>query len=161
MQEKDENYWKYDNQIVRTKKVSYKNIENNKYFKITTTSMSPNGKIKSYLIELDRWVDRNFVIGIRDISQDTINILFTSPDECSPGSEKFIWSDDSNELILISNKLWIDENLQNIKLPDENNIYWYINFSDNNQLCNASQTNMKRVFLNDISSSLKLKLLKK
>jgi hypothetical protein len=70
----------------------------------TTTLLSPDERTLALLVELPRFIDRNFDVRLRrrDGPKPVTETIFSSPDEGRPvGSERFIWSLDSEWLLLV------------------------------------------------------------
>ncbi|MBI3926103.1 MAG: hypothetical protein HY319_11220 [Armatimonadetes bacterium] len=69
----------------------------------TLASVSPDGKYRAKLLDRSRnmiRIDRNFRVAI-EAEGETIQVLELSPDEGAEGAERFLWSVDSQHLLLV------------------------------------------------------------
>lgn len=76
----------------------------------TTTLLSPDGRILALLVELPRFIDRNFDVRLQRIdgAKSVTETIFSSPDEGRPaGSERFIWARDSEWLLLVGRHFYV------------------------------------------------------
>ncbi len=69
----------------------------------TVSSTSPDMRYRIELREVDAFIDRNFEIVLADLtaSPPSHRVIFSSPDEGPPGTERFIWSPDSRAVLLV------------------------------------------------------------
>src|SRR4051812_39911810 len=72
---------------------------------VTTESVSPNNAYRAKLVEKGEYsgyIDRNFDIILIEQATGKTKTIFSSPDEGRPpGTEKFMWSEDSVYLLLV------------------------------------------------------------
>jgi hypothetical protein len=79
--------------------------------RVTTSSLSPNDKVRVLLVEPQNFIDRNFEIRIQsEESRDSVTI-FRSPDEGKPaGSERIIWNHNGSRFALLG-RHFINKNI--------------------------------------------------
>ena len=75
---------------------------------ITLVSLSPDEKRRVHLVELNAWIDRNFVIRVERCTDRSFETIFRSPDEGMPiGSERIVWSPDSRQFVLLGRHFYV------------------------------------------------------
>jgi hypothetical protein len=112
----------------------------------TTQSLSPDEAYRICLVErtpnLPLKIDRNFKVilatlhkhGHQEITQET---LFTSPDEGKPiGSERFIWSKDSEYVLLVGKHFVVATDLP---VGAGEQAYFLYHVPSNRSWCNSNQ----------------------
>ena len=82
----------------------------------TTQSLSPNDAYRISLVErkphLPLKIDRNFAIILETLADGEYENLFDAPDEGKPiGSERFVWSKDSDYVLLVGRHFIVDKDL--------------------------------------------------
>ena len=123
--------------------------------RVTTTALSPNEELQAVLVEpFDKIAfDRNFVIKIGKSGRnlDELESVFRSPDEGRPiGSERLIWSKDSQYLLLVGRKFFAHEDAPRIKSGET--LYLLIHVPSKRQWCNSRQGKFERFGFNDLAS---------
>jgi len=76
--------------------------------RVTVASLSPDEGKRAWVVELPRFVDRNFDIRIEDLETGDLETVFTSPDEGRPvGSERIVWATDSSRFLLLGRHFYV------------------------------------------------------
>ena len=105
---------------------------------ITLQSVSPDGSRRVTLRELPVFLDRNFALALVDSRTGQSNQVFRSPDEGLPGSERIIWSADSERFLLLGTNF---STLSEARLPSGEQLYLMYDAVSGTLRCNASQQN--------------------
>ena len=119
--------------------------------RLTTQSRSPNGAYRIELVErvpdLPLKIDRNFRLylvaldssGAQEVSRE---IIFDSPDEGGPiGSERFIWSQDAEYVLLVGKHVFVETSLT-IGASGEQ-AYFLYHLPTQQSWCNSRQANAR------------------
>ena len=118
--------------------------------KITLQSLSPDGSYRVTLRELPVFLDRNFALELVDSHTGQSNLVFRSPDEGLPGSERIVWSQDSTRFLLLGTNF---SALSEASLPGGQQLYLMYDTVSGTLRCNASQQNKYPPFTtNDLTS---------
>lgn len=114
--------------------------------RMTTMLLSPDEKQQVMLLERSvPHIDRNFQIRLNG------DIIFLSPDEGRPrGSERFLWSRDSSNLLLVGRHFFIAKDLD-VELTTGESLYLLYNVPTQQIWCNASQVGNDRFDFEDIA----------
>ena len=87
----------------------------------TLLSESPDGKWRATLIEKSIGLDRQFEVRLQSIvTGNNIKLVYSSPDEGPPGTERFIWSSDGRVLVLVGKNLYTGKRVGDYIRPIEN-----------------------------------------
>ncbi len=112
---------------------------------LTVMSLSPDDKYRVSLWELNAplMIDRNFRIKLTEFSpspwgRDTTVQLFQSPDEGRPiGSERFIWSKDSQYVLLVG-RHFFEQQVTGYRIPTGEIAYWLLHVPSRKVCCNST-----------------------
>ena len=105
--------------------------------RVTVVSLSPDDKLRIHLVELNNWGDRDFVLRLERIADESFETIFKSPDEGFPiGSERIVWSPDSQKFVLLGRHFYVREGT-----PSTNGELLYLLYDRKTckMWCNASQ----------------------
>lgn len=76
--------------------------------RVTVTSLSPDERTRAWVVELPRFIDRNFDVRVEDLATGKLHTVFTSPDEGRPvGSERIVWAADSSQFLLLGRHFYV------------------------------------------------------
>jgi hypothetical protein len=126
---------------------------------LTISKAAPNS---SFLVEL--WdeprgfnIDRHFKVILRDRRTNAETVLFKSPDEGAPGTERFAWSRDSRYFVLIGKNFGIETNAPltryNSSYKADEYAYLLYDTSEKRLFCNANQDEtFPRFWINDLAT---------
>jgi hypothetical protein len=116
---------------------------------VTTSMLSPNLLLTIKLVETNTFIDRRFSVIVEGI--DKKNVIYTSPDELNPpGTEQFIWSVDSNYVLLIGRRFAACDTFDS----RGNQIYLLYSYSDDKIWCCSKQKNYEPINLDMLDSIL-------
>jgi hypothetical protein len=89
------------------------------------------------LLDRPRFIDRNFVVRVEDCQTHDSFVIFSSPDEGMPiGSERFLWSKDSAQLLLVGKHFVVHEGAE---LETGESLYLLYDVASGVVWCNARQ----------------------
>jgi hypothetical protein len=119
--------------------------------RVTTTALSPDDKWQAVLVERGSYLDRNFDVRLGPtggVSSSFVPI-FSSPDEGRPiGSERFIWSKDSNYLLLVGRQFAVEGQT---RMQTGEDLYLLYHLPTKRLLCNARQVSAQRFSFADLA----------
>jgi hypothetical protein len=76
--------------------------------RVTVISLSPDETTRVWVVELPRFIDRNFAVRVEDLQAGNLKTIFTSPDEGRPiGSERIVWATDSSRFLLLGRHFYV------------------------------------------------------
>lgn len=103
---------------------------------VTLTSLSPNDAHRVVLVERTVGIDRQFVLWLDEIESGKRRIVFRSPDEGRPGSERIVWSVDGSRFLLLGRHFAISDSG---KLGNGEQAYLMFDVRSDQMWCNSSQ----------------------
>jgi len=104
---------------------------------ITLRSLSPDDSRRVTLRELKVFLDRNFVLELEDLKANSHSTIFRSPDEGFPaGSERIIWSTNSDRFLLLGRKFMVFEDAV---MTNGEQLYLLYEIGTGTLRCNAVQ----------------------
>lgn len=113
----------------------------------TLVSLSPDGRWRVWLVEVGRFVDRNYELRLEDMQNGEKTTIFSSPDEGEPiGTERIVWSPDSSRFLLLGRHFWA---VPEAALPGGEQVYLSYDLQTREVRCNATQSTLPRVNLAD------------
>ena len=114
--------------------------------RVTTMLLSPDEKQQAVLLERSiSPIDRSFKIRLNG------DIIFWSPEEGYPiGSERFLWSRDSSNLLLVGRHFLIANDLD-VELTTGESLYLLYNVPTKQIWCNTSRVRHERFDFEDIA----------
>ena len=116
--------------------------------KVTYTSNSPSGRYRVEILENVHSMDRNFRLFLTDTHSNNIpKLLFISPDESRPPSERAIWSKKEDSFLLVSSNVLVDSSL---RIFSGENLYLLYNLNTARLWCNAAQSERDRFTSADV-----------
>lgn len=119
--------------------------------RVTLHSQSPDASHRVVLRELPVFLDRNFSLVLEDARTGHTNEIFRSPDEGPPGSERIVWSEDSNRFLLLGTNFCTRSQAS---LPSGEQLYLVYDTVSGRLRCNASQQDKYEPFTtNDITAT--------
>lgn len=117
---------------------------------IPVSSQSPDKSVSVSIVESVGQLDRNFEVVLETASELRVKrVIFKSPDEGLPGTERFLWSKDSRYLLLTGQKLFVEE--EDI-LPNGERLYLLYDQRTDLLKCNAAQARHPHFKLADLKS---------
>jgi hypothetical protein len=119
---------------------------------VPIVARSPDSRWEARLIEMPEMIDRNFEIRLSDLQQrpPTEVTIFRSPDEGRPpGTERFLWSEDSRFLLLLG-KRFVTEGPTRLRTGED--MYLLYDLKTKRLWSNAQQTNLERFTINKIAA---------
>lgn len=104
---------------------------------VTVTSLSPDDQFRVTVVELPKWIDRNFEVRLEKFGSRQVRTLFSSPDEGGPiGSERLVWSVDGSCFLLLGRHFYISDKG---KLAGGDQAYLMVDVLSGQVWCNARQ----------------------
>lgn len=123
---------------------------NRKTEKVTYSSPSPSGRYALKIIEPVHALDRNFRVYLEDSKlPNQLQLIFVSPDESRPASERALWSSDEKCVLLVSDSVLVSPE---IKLRTGEKLNLLYSLEDRKLWCNSSQLRMESFDLNRITN---------
>jgi hypothetical protein len=104
----------------------------------TASTDSPDGRFRVEVRELDRPLDRNFEVVLidRHAAPALSRVIFASPDEgAPPGTERFLWSPDSQAVLLVGEHFFTDDDTDH----EGERLYLLYDVAADSMWCNSSQ----------------------
>ena len=75
---------------------------------VTVASLAPDEATRVWVVELPRFIDRNFAVRVEDLETGNLTTIFASPDEGRPvGSERIVWAADSSRFVLVGRYFYV------------------------------------------------------
>lgn len=110
-----------------------------------TTAVAPSPD-RAYRVELldhqGALIDRNFDVVLEDLTTGQRVVIFKSPDEGQPiGTERFIWSDDSSQFLLVGRHFYT---VPSDKLTSGETLYLHYDLTRGELKCNADMSSLPR-----------------
>lgn len=112
--------------------------------RVTARALSPDEKWLVTLHDVSTFIDRNFIVTLRDLKTDTSTVIFQSPDEgLSVYTEYFLWSADGRSLLLVGRHFYTKPEL---RLANGEIVYLLYDTQSGRLWCNAKERpNLARI----------------
>lgn len=117
---------------------------------VTTLSVkSPSARYLLEILENDSQLDRNFVVFLTDTQVTSPRrLIFTSPDETRPPSERVIWSSNELGFLLVSSNNMVEPRA---RLAAGGELYLLYSIKHWKLWCNASQAEVENFGLDEVA----------
>ncbi len=117
---------------------------------IPISSQSPDKSVSVSIVESVGQLDRNFVVVLETAGEPRVRrVIFKSPDEGRPPTERFLWSKDSRYLLLTARNLFVE---QEAVLVNGQQLYLLYDRQTDFLKCNATQARHPHFKLADLKS---------
>jgi hypothetical protein len=119
--------------------------------RVTTALVSPDGGRMALLVELPKFLDRNFAVRLLPFGEHLgkVRVIFESPDEGRPvGTERFLWSRDGRWLLLVGRRFYVRPGTP---VVDDETLYLLYDTAGGSVRCNALQTKLEGFGVADLT----------
>ncbi|MDH3274880.1 MAG: hypothetical protein OEM99_10120 [Gammaproteobacteria bacterium] len=104
---------------------------------VTVASLAPDEATRVWVVELPRFIDRNFAVRVEDLETGNLTTIFTSPDEGRPvGSERIVWATDGSRFVLLGRHFYVHPEAS---LPSGESLYLLYDLRSGELWSNAAQ----------------------
>ncbi len=118
--------------------------------RVTAALVSPDGRLAAQLVELPKFLDRNFAVRLLPVGEQRAKAreVFESPDEGRPvGTERFLWSRDGKWLLLVGRYFYVRPGTP---VVGGDALYLLYDTVSGSVRCNASQSKLEGFGIADL-----------